>query len=325
VLKDGVFYAAQELYGLTFRERKDLPVYHPDVQVYDVLEADGSQLALFYGDFYKRDNKNGGAWMDNMVIQSKLLGTKPIIYNVSNFAKPSPGQPTLILWDDVKTLFHEFGHTLHGLFANQMYPTLSGTSTARDFVEFPSQFNEHWALEPKVFANYAKHYQTGAPMPADLVEKIKRSIKFNQGYALTEVVAAASLDMQWHSLRPGTKVPDADKFEAEALVRARVNVPEVPPRYHSPFFLHIWANGYYAGYYAYLWTEMLDDDAYAWFQENGGMTRANGKRFRDMILSRGNTDDYAKMFREFRGRDPIIEPMLEHRGLKEESPRRPGQ
>jgi peptidyl-dipeptidase Dcp len=324
VLKDGVFYAAQELYGLTFRERKDLPVYHPDVQVYDVLEADGSQLALFYGDFYKRDNKNGGAWMDNMVVQSKLLGTKPIIYNVSNFTKPSPGQPTLILWDDVNTLFHEFGHTLHGLFADQTYPTLSGTSTARDFVEFPSQFNEHWALEPRVFANYAKHYQTGAPMPADLVEKIKRSIKFNQGYALTEVVAAASLDMQWHTLRPGTKVADADKFEVDALARARVHVPEVPPRYHSPYFLHIWANGYYAGYYAYLWTEMLDDDAYAWFQENGGMTRANGKRFRDMILSRGNTDDYAKMFREFRGRDPIIEPMLEHRGLKEDT-RRPGQ
>ena len=317
VLQDGVFYAAQELYGLTFKERKDLPVYHPDVRVFDVIDEDGSQLALFYSDFYKRDNKNGGAWMDNMVLQSKLLGTKPIIYNVGNFPKPSPGQPALISWDDVDTLFHEFGHTLHGLFANQTYPTLSGTSTARDFVEFPSQFNEHWALEPKVFANYAKHYQTGAPMPADLVGKIKSASKFNQGYAMTEILAAASLDMQWHTLRQGTKVPDADVFEAEALKRARVDTPEVPPRYRSSYFLHIWANGYSAGYYAYLWTMMLDDDAYAWFEENGGMTRANGKRFRDMILSRGNTDDYAKMFREFRGRDPIIEPMLVHRGLKE--------
>jgi peptidyl-dipeptidase Dcp len=317
VLEDGVFYAANQLYGINFKERKDLPVYHPDVRVYDVIDADGSPLALFYADMYKRDNKNGGAWMDNMVLQSKLLGTKPIIYNVANFAKPSAGQPSLILWDDVDTLFHEFGHTLHGLFASQTYPTLSGTSTARDFVEFPSQFNEHWALEPKVFANYAKHYQTGAPMPADLVDKIKRSVKFNQGYAITEVVSAASLDMQWHTLRPGTKVPDVDAFEADALRRAKVDIPEVPPRYRSNYFLHIWANGYNAGYYAYLWTEMLDDDAYAWFEENGGMTRANGQRFRDMILSRGNTDDYAKMFREFRGRDPIIDPMLVHRGLKD--------
>jgi peptidyl-dipeptidase Dcp len=317
VLEDGVFYAASQLYGINFKERKDLPVYHPDVRVYDVIDADGSPLALFYADMYKRDNKNGGAWMDNMVLQSKLLGTKPIIYNVANFAKPSAGQPSLILWDDVDTLFHEFGHTLHGLFASQTYPTLSGTSTARDFVEFPSQFNEHWALEPKVFANYAKHYQTGAPMPADLVDKIKRSVKFNQGYAITEVVSAASLDMQWHTLRPGTKVPDVDAFEADALRRAKVDIPEVPPRYRSNYFLHIWANGYNAGYYAYLWTEMLDDDAYAWFEENGGMTRANGQRFRDMILSRGNTDDYAKMFREFRGRDPIIDPMLVHRGLKD--------
>jgi peptidyl-dipeptidase Dcp len=320
VLEDGVFFAAKELYGITFRERKDLPVYHPDVRVFDVIDADGSALALFYSDFYKRDNKNGGAWMDNMVLQSKLLGTKPIIYNVGNFAKPSPGQPSLILWDDVNTLFHEFGHTLHGLFANQTYATLSGTSTARDFVEFPSQINEHWALDPKVFANYAKHYQTGAPMPADLVEKIKRSVTFNQGYGLTEIVSAASLDMQWHTLRPGANVADPDAFEVDALRRAKVDIPEVPPRYRSPYFLHIWANGYYAGYYAYLWTEMLDHDAYAWFQENGGMTRANGQRFRDMILSRGNTDDYAKMFREFRGRDPIIDPMLVHRGLKAATP-----
>jgi peptidyl-dipeptidase Dcp len=263
--------------------------------------------------------------MDNMVVQSKLLGTRPVIYNVSNFAKPSPGNPTLILWDDVNTLFHEFGHTLHGLFANQTYPSLSGTSTARDFVEFPSQINEHWALDPKVLANYAKHYQTGAPMPAALIDKIKRAEKFNQGYALTEVVAAAALDLEWHTLRPGARVPDADRFEIDALTRAGVNIPQVPPRYRSPYFLHIWGHGYNAAYYAYLWTEMLDIDAYAWFEENGGMTRANGQRFRDMILSRGNTDDYAKMYREFRGRDPIIEPMLVHRGLKEETPRRPGQ
>jgi peptidyl-dipeptidase Dcp len=315
VLQDGVFFAAHELYGITFQERHDIPVYHPDVRVFEVRDADGSPLALFYCDYYKRDNKNGGAWMDNLVLQSRLLGTKPIIYNVANFAKPSPGQPALLTFDDVTTMFHEFGHALHGMFASQMYPSLSGTATARDFVEFPSQFNEHWSLDPKVFANYAHHYETGAAMPAELVDKIKRSSRFNQGYMLTELVSAASLDMQWHTLRAGTPVADVDAFEAEALKKEKVDLPQVPPRYRSSYFLHIWANGYNAGYYAYLWTEMLDDDAYAWFEEHGGLTRENGQRFRDLVLSRGNAEDYAAMFRAFRGRDPIIDPMLVHRGL----------
>lgn len=317
VLQDGVFYAAHELYGVTFHERHDLPVYHPDVRVFEVREENGTPVGLFYTDYFKRDNKNGGAWMDNLVGQSHLLGTKPVIFNVANFAKPPAGQPALLSWDDVTTLFHEFGHALHGLFANQMYPSLSGTATARDFVEFPSQFNEHWALDAKVFARFARHHQTGAAMPKDLVEKIKKSSKLNQGYALTELVAAASLDMQWHTLPPGTAVQDVDQFEADALKKTHLDIPQVPPRYRSSYFLHIWANGYQSGYYAYLWTEMLDDDAFAWFQEHGGLARKNGQRFRDMILSRGNTVDYAKMFRDFRGRDPIIDPMLEHRGLKE--------
>jgi peptidyl-dipeptidase Dcp len=316
VLQDGVFYAAHELYGVTFQERHDLPVYHPDVRVFEMRDADGSSIGLFYCDYFKRDNKNGGAWMDNLVGQSKLLGTRPVIFNVANFAKPSPGQPALLTFDDVTTMFHEFGHALHGFFANQTYPTLSGTSVARDYVEFPSQFNEHWALDPKVFAHYAHHYQTGAPMPRELVDKIKRAEKFNQGYALTEVVSAAALDMEWHTLPPGSPAQDADQFEAQALKKTRLDLPQVPPRYRSSYFLHIWANGYAAAYYAYLWTEMLDDDAFAWFQEHGGLTRQNGQRFRELILSRGNTEDYAKMYRDFRGRDPVIEPMLVQRGLK---------
>jgi peptidyl-dipeptidase Dcp len=316
VLEDGVFYAAHELYGLTFKERHDLPVYQPDVRVFEVFDKDGSHLGLFYCDYFKRDNKNGGAWMDILSIQSKLLKGKPIVYNVANFTKPAPGQPALISFDDVTTMFHEFGHALHGLFANQEYPSLSGTAVARDYVEFPSQFNEHWALEPKVLSHYAVHYQTGKAMPAELVDKIKKASRFNQGYALTELVAAAALDMQWHTISPGEDIPDADQFEADALKKTHLDMPQVPTRYRSSYFLHIWGNGYASGYYAYLWTEMLDDDAYSWFEENGGLTRQNGQRFRDMILSRGNTEDYAKMFRDFRGRDPRIDPMLERRGLQ---------
>jgi peptidyl-dipeptidase Dcp len=273
---------------------------------------------LIYFDYFKRDNKNGGAWMDTLVPQSRLLGTRPVIYNVANFARPAAGQPALISFDDVTTMFHEFGHGLHGLFANQQYPTLSGTAVARDYVEFPSQFNEHWALDPGVFASYAKHYQTAQPMPQELVDKIKRAEKFNQGYALTEVLAAASLDMAWHTLPATAARQDVDPFEAAALARAHLDLPQVPTRYRSSYFLHIWANGYAAGYYAYLWTEMLDDDAFAWFEEHGGLTRANGQRFRNLILSKGNTEDYAKMFRDFRGRDPGIEAMLRHRGLKKD-------
>ena len=315
VLQNGVFFAATQLYGITFKERTDLPVYQKDVKVYEVFDKDGTSMALFYCDYYKRDNKNGGAWMDNMVIQSKMLGTKPVIFNVCNFTKPADGQPALISFSDVTTMFHEFGHGLHGLFANQQYPSLSGTATARDFVEFPSQFNEHWATDPAVFKNYAKHYKTGELMPQVLVDKLKKAATFNQGYALTEILAAADLDMQWHTLAPGLPLQDVDKYETEALKKTHLDLPEVPIRYRSSYFLHIWSNGYSAGYYAYLWTEMLDDDAFQWFKEHGGMTRENGQRFRDMILSRGNTEDLATMFRNFRGSEPNIQPMLENRGL----------
>jgi len=315
VLENGVFFAANQLYGITFKERKDIPVYQDDVRVFEIFEENGSSIGLFYCDYFKRDNKSGGAWMDNIVGQSKLLGTKPVIYNVCNFTKPAPGQPALISYDDVTTMFHEFGHALHGFFADQEYPSLSGTNTPRDFVEFPSQFNEHWALDTRVLKNYAKHYKTGKPMPEVLNEKIKKASTFNQGYSLTEILAAADLDMQWFTCGVNNKVTDVDAFEKEALAKTHLDLPLVPPRYRSSYFLHIWANGYAAGYYAYLWTEMLDDDAFAWFEENGGMTRKNGQRFRDMILSRGNTEDFAKLYRDFRGRDPKIEPMIKSRGL----------
>ena len=253
--------------------------------------------------------------MDNFVTQSKLLGSRPVVYNMANFAKPAPGQPALISLDDVLTMFHEFGHGLHGLFANQQYPSLSGTSVARDFVELPSQFNEHWALEPKVLAHYAVHYKTGAPMPQAMADRIRKAATFNQGYSLTEILGAAQLDMRWHSLPVGSPIQAVGTFETAALKAAGLDLPQVPPRYRSSYFLHIWANGYAAGYYAYLWAEMLDNDAFAWFMEHGGLTRANGDRFRDMILSRGNAGDYARMYREFRGQDPSIEPMLKRRGI----------
>ena len=315
VLQDGVFYAANQLYGLTFKERKDLPVYDPDVRAFEVHNEDGSLLGLIYFDYFKRDNKSGGAWMSNYVGQSKLLGTKPVVYNVANFTKPAPGQPALISFDDVTTMFHEFGHALHGLFADQTYPTLSGTNTARDFVEYPSQINENWALEPKVLKHYAVHYKTGQPIPQSLVDKIKAASKFNKGYEMGELIAAAELDMQWHTLPGSAPKEDVDAFEVQALKAAGADFPNVPPRYRSSYFLHIWSNGYAAGYYAYLWTQMLADDSYQWFVDHGGMTRANGQRFRDMILSRGHTLDYGEMFRAFYGKDPDIGPMLEHRGL----------
>ncbi|AOM78476.1 M3 family metallopeptidase [Pedobacter steynii] len=315
VLENGVFYAATQLYGITFKERKDLPVYQEDVRVFDVIDKDGSQIGLFYADYFKRDNKNGGAWMDNMVPQSKLMKTKPVIYNVCNFTKPASGQPALISFDDVITMFHEFGHGLHGLFANQQYVSLSGANVARDYVEFPSQFNEHWASDPKILKNYAVHYKTGEAMPQSLLDKIKKASSFNQGYEFTEALAAADLDMQWHTLPANAALQDVDKFEAEALKKTNLNLKEVPPRYRSSYFLHIWSNGYAAGYYAYSWTSMLENDAYSWFQENGGLSRANGQRFRDMILSKGNTEDLGKMFFNFRGHQPEIKPMLIKRGL----------
>jgi peptidyl-dipeptidase Dcp len=315
VLQNGVFYAAHQLYGISFKERKDLPVYQPDVRVFEVTDADGKPLALFYADYFKRDNKSGGAWMDNLVGQSKLLGTKPVIYNVANFTKPAAGQPALLSFDDVTTMFHEFGHALHGMFADGEYPSLSGANTARDFVEFPSQFNEHWSLEPSVFAHYAKHYKTGEPMPQALVDRIKKSATFNKGYDMTEAISAALLDMSWHTLPADAPKQDVDAFEAAALKKNGTDLSYVPPRYRSSYFLHIWGNGYAAGYYAYSWTQMLADDGYAWFTEHGGLTRANGDRFRAMVLSRGNTEDLATMYRNWRGHDPDIKAMLKDRGL----------
>jgi peptidyl-dipeptidase Dcp len=319
VLRDGVFFAAGKLYGLTFKERKDIPPYHPDVRVFEVFDSAGNSLALWYADYFARPSKSGGAWEDTFVDQSGLLGTRPVSFNVANFTRPAPGQPALLGFDDVKTMFHEFGHALQAMFSNVKYPTLAGTNVPRDFVEFPSQFNEHWALEPAVFANYAKHYRTGEVMPAALVEKIRKSRTFDQGYATTEYLAAALLDMAWHTLSADAPKQDVDRFEPEALARFHVDLPQVPPRYRTPYFAHIWGGGYSAGYYAYLWSEVLDHDAWYWFVEHGGMTRANGQRFRDLVLSRGGTMDAAEMYRAFRGRDPSVEPLLLERGLKEPS------
>jgi len=315
VLQNGVFYAANQLYGITFKERHDLPVYQEDVRVFDVFDSDGKQLALWYCDYFKRDNKNGGAWMDIFVNQSKLLGTIPVVYNVANFSKPAPGQPALLTFSDVTTMFHEFGHALHGMFADTVYPALSGTQVPRDFAEFPSQFNEHWATYPAVFDHYAKHYQTGAAMPAELVAKLKKSEKFNQGYALSEVLIAAELDMQWHTLPASAPLEKPDEFEVRALKAKQLWLNQVPSRYRSSYFAHIWGGGYAAGYYAYLWSEMLDDAAYQWFENHGGMTRANGDRFRQMILSRGNTEELGKLYAAWLGAEPSVEPMLKDRGL----------
>jgi peptidyl-dipeptidase Dcp len=315
VLQNGVFYAATQLYGITFKERTDIPGYQPDVRAFEVFDADGKPMALWYCDYFKRDNKNGGAWMDVFVNQSKLLGTLPVVFNVANFSKPAPGQPALLSFRDVTTMFHEFGHALHGMFGNTVYPTLSGTQVARDFVEFPSQFNEHWATYPAIFDHYAKHNVTGALMPAELAAKIKKAEKFNQGYSLTEILAAAELDMQWHTLSPSAPLEKPDVFEVEALKKTHLWISYVPPRYRSSYFSHVWSTGYAAGYYAYLWSEMLDDAAYQWFEDHGGLTRANGDRLRQMVLSRGNTEELGKMYGAWLGAEPTIEPMLKDRGL----------
>lgn len=316
VLEKGVFFAANQLYGISFKERKDLPVYHPDVKVYEIFDKDGSSMALYYLDFYTRDNKNGGAWMNNFVTQSKKLGQKPVITNVYNYSKPSEGHPSLINFDDVTTIFHEFGHTLHGLFAEQDYPSLSGTSVARDFVEYPSQINEHWALDSKVLQNYALHYQTKKAIPQELVLRMEKASKFNQGYAFTEILAAATLDLQWHSLTNIDQIKPALVFENEELKKMGLYLEQVPPRYHSPYFLHIWANGYSAGYYAYVWSEMLDFDSFAWFKNNAGLTRKNGDHFRKTILSRGNTEDLNKIYTDFTGKNPDVKYLFEGKGLK---------
>ena len=314
VLENGVFYAATKLYGITFKKRKDIPVYHPDVVVYELFEESGEALGLFYGDFYARESKKGGAWMSSFVTQTKLLEQKPVIYNVCNYTKPSGNAPVLLTYSEVETLYHEFGHALHGFFADQKYPSLSGTAVARDFVEFPSQFNENWALYPDILKNYAFHYQTKEIIPQSLIEKIKKASSFNQGYAFTEVLLAAFLDMQWHTLSDIEEIDNVTLFEEEQAMKKFPK--EVPPRYRSTYFSHIFGGGYGAGYYSYQYSEMLDHDAFNWFEENGGITRENGQRLRDMVLSRGNTEDYQQMYEKFRGKLPTIMPLLKARGLE---------
>ncbi|GAA4040520.1 M3 family metallopeptidase [Parerythrobacter jejuensis] len=322
VLEDGVFYMAEKLYGLTFERRTDIPVYHPDVWTYTVFDADGSELGLFYFDPFQRPSKRGGAWMSNFVDQSYLWGTKPVIYNVLNIPKAPEGETQLVSFDNVNTTFHEFGHALHGFFADQKYESLSGTATARDFVEYPSQVHEMWATYPEVLANYAKHYKTGETIPTELIEKIDAASKFNQGYDFGEVVEAALLDMKWAALSPAEAAaidtPEkVDAFERKSLQELGLEIDLVPPRYRSTYFNHIFSSpaGYSAGYYSYLWTEMLDRDSRKWFTDNGGMTRKNGEHYRKTVLSRGGTMDYFQMFENFAGRQPDVTPMLEARGL----------
>jgi peptidyl-dipeptidase Dcp len=316
VLVNGVFYAAGKLYGLSFKERKDLPVYNPDVRVFDVFDADGKQLAIFIADMYARSNKQGGAWMNEYVSQSALNGTHSVVANHLNIPNPPAGEPTLLTYDEVKTAFHEFGHALHGMFSNVKYPRFSGTSVPRDFVEYPSQVNEMWAVWPEVLTNYAKHYKTGAPMPKELLDKVIASKKFNQGFMTTEYLAASLLDQRWHQLTPAQIPTDVLGFEAQSLKEMGVDFAPVPPRYRTTYFSHSFSGGYSAGYYAYLWSEKLDADTVEWFKENGGLQRKNGDWFRVKLLSRGGTDDAMNLFRNFRGRDPVIEPLLERRGLK---------
>ena len=314
VLEKGVFHAATELYGITFKERPDLPVYHPDVRVWEVFDADGESLALFLGDWYARPSKRGGAWMNAYVLQSGLLDSKPVIGNHLNIPKPSAGEPTLLTFDEVTTLFHEFGHALHGMFSDVTYPSFAGTQVPRDFVEFPSQVNEMWATWPSVLANYARHHQTGEPLPQALLDKVLAAEQFNQGFASTEYLAAALLDQAYHRLAPGESVDDVLAFEADALARAGVDYALVPPRYRSTYFSHI-MGGYAAGYYAYIWSEVLDADSVEWMKENGGLSRANGDHFRRTLLSRGGSADAMQLFRDFAGRDPDIGALIKRRGF----------
>ena len=322
VIVDGVFFAANKEYGLTFKERHDLPVYQPDVRVWEVFDRDGKPLAIFIGDYYARASKRGGAWMNAYVQQSDLFGTRPVVANHLNIPKPPAGEPTLLTHDQVRTAFHEFGHALHGMFSAVKYPRFSGTSVPRDFVEYPSQVNEMWANWPEVLKNYAKHYKTGEPMPQALVQKIEESDKFNQGYKTTEYLAASLLDQAWHQLSPNEIPKDAVSFEAEALRKAHVDFAPVPPRYRSFYFSHAFAGGYSAGYYSYLWSEVLDADTVEWIKEHGGLKRENGDRFRAMLLSRGGSADALGLFRNFVERDPYIEPLLKRRGLDHTAPGR---
>ena len=315
VLHDGVFHAAERLYGLRFVERHDLPVHHPEVRVFEVFEESGAPLGLYVADLYARESKRGGAWMNSFVTQSRLLGTRPVVLNTLNIARPADGEPTLLTVDEVRTLFHEFGHALHGLLSDVEYPTFAGTGVPRDFVEYPSQVNEMWLDEPEVLARYARHHETGEPLPPAVVARLRDSRLFGEGFATTEYLAAALLDQAWHRLAPGEVVDDVERFEADALAAAGVVVPTAPPRYRSTYFNHVFAGGYSAGYYSYIWSEVLDADTVMWFAEHGGLKRENGEVFRRELLARGGSVDPMEAYRAFRGRDPEIGPLLARRGL----------
>ena len=317
VIEKGVFFAANQLYGLTFEERPNLPAYHPDVRVWEVFDSDGTALGLFLGDFYARPSKRGGAWMNAYVSQSRLMGTQPVIANHLNITKPANDEPTLLTFDEVETMFHEFGHALHGFFSDVEYPYFSGTAVPRDFVEYPSQVNEMWATWPEVLKNYAVHYQTGSPMPEALLDRVLSASMFNQGFATTEYLAASLLDQAWHQITVD-EVPapnDVETFENAALEQAGVALQMVPPRYRSTYFSHIWSSGYSAGYYSYIWAEVLDADSVEWFKENGGLRRENGDHFRSTLLSRGGSRAAMDLFRDFRGAEPNVQPLLVRRGL----------
>jgi peptidyl-dipeptidase Dcp len=317
VLTDGVFFAATSLFGITFHERKDLAGYHGDVRIWEVRDADGTELGLFLGDYYTRETKRGGAWMNSLVDQSALLGTKPVVINNLNISKPPAGEPTLLTLDEVRTAFHEFGHALHGLFSNVTYPRFSGTSVPRDFVEYPSQVNEMWIMWPEVLSNYARHHATGEPLAQDVVDRLNESRLWGEGFGTAEYLGAALLDLAWHVLEAGGVPGDALEFEAKALAAAGVAHPLIPPRYRTGYFQHIFAgDGYSAGYYSYIWSEVLDAETVDWFTENGGLSRANGDRFRAELLSRGNSRDPLESFRTLRGRDAALEPLLKRRGLE---------
>jgi len=316
VLEQGVFFTMHKLFGIDFKERKDLPVYHPEVRVYDVMDKDGSQIGLFYIDFFKRDSKRGGAWMSSYVDQSSLLNEKPVIINVLNNPHPADGEPALISFDNVTTMFHEMGHAVHGLFSDVTYPSVSGTATPRDFVEFPSTFEEDWCIQPDILSNYARHYETGEPIPQELLDKVIRASQFNQGFDTLEYMSAAILDLEWHTLTADEIPDDIEAFEAATLKKYGIDIEAVPPRYRTAYFAHVWGGGYSASYYAYLWSEVLAADAFAYMQANGGATAANGDKIRREVLSRGSSRDPMESYKAFRGQEPTVDALLIRRGLK---------
>ncbi|HKL16208.1 MAG TPA: M3 family metallopeptidase, partial [Balneolaceae bacterium] len=315
VLKNGVFYAMEQLYGITFEERDDIPVYHPDVRVFTVYDSDGSELGLFYGDYFSRDSKRGGAWMNSFVNQSELLNNKPVVMNVLNITPPAEGDPALITFDNVTTLFHEMGHAVHGLFSDVTYPSLSGTSVPRDFVEFPSTFEEDWAILPEVLENYAIHYETGERIPQELLDKLVDAREHNQGFDTYEYLGATLVDMEWHLLSTGSIPDDVIAYEDQSLEKHNLDNPVIPPRYKSPYFSHVFSGGYSANYYAYIWSEILAADAFAYMRDQGGLTRENGDRYREHILSKGGSRDAMELYEEYRGQEPDVSNLLKRRGL----------